>query len=96
MKKKTAIILLSCMMLLSGCTYDGNSNYEERTIGLFQPVPESPCLYYDTDTNVVYVMFSEKGYHGNNSYSGYGYMSPYYANNGKPYLYVDGELKEIE
>ena len=39
-------------------------------------------LYYDQDTNIVYIIFCEF-----NGGSGYGYMSPYYAPNGKPYVY---------
>lgn len=93
MKKKTAIILLSCTLLLSGCnsTYSGSKEYGLHTDGLLKQVDNSNCLYYDTNTRIVYIIFNEfEGYYG------YGYMSPYYASNGKPYLYVDGELKEIE
>lgn len=93
MKKKAAIALLSCMILLSGCntTYSGRKGYELHTDNIFKQVENSSCLYYDINTSVVYVIFNE--FSGN---TGYGYMSPYYANNRKPYLYVDGELKEIE
>lgn len=49
-------------------------------------------LYYDTNTKIVYILFNEGA--GN---AGYGYMSPYYAPNGMPYVYnvQTNSLKEI-
>lgn len=44
-------------------------------------------------TAIVYILFNECA-----GYSGYGYMSPYYAPNGIPYTYDESTntLKEIE
>ena len=49
-------------------------------------------LYYDTNTKIVYILFNECA-----GFSGYGYMSPYYALNGMPYVYnvQTNSLEEI-
>ena len=49
-------------------------------------------LYYDTNTKIVYILFNECA-----GYFGYGYMSPYYAPNGMPYVYnvQTNSLEEI-
>lgn len=49
-------------------------------------------LYYDSQTKVVYFVFSKRS-----GYAGYGYMSAYYAPNGLPYVYdpFNQELVEI-
>lgn len=84
MKKFIIIILITiCLMLcLVGCTVEGSKNYTDRTNGRLIPVPTQQDLYYDTNTNIVYIIFNE--YSGE---CGYGYMSPYYADNGMPYIY---------
>ena len=45
-------------------------------------------LYYDTNTKIVYILFNEWAN---------GYMSPYYAPNGMPYVYnvETNSLEEI-
>ena len=43
-------------------------------------------LYYDTNTKIVYILFNEWAN---------GYMSPYYAPNGRPYVY-NVETNSIE
>ena len=55
-------------------------------------IPGAKDLYYDTQTKIVYFVFSEAI-----SYQGYGYMSAYYAPNGLPYQYdpFNQELIEI-
>lgn len=96
MKKMIALILIICMILcLVACASTGSKDYEESTRNRFASVPAQTDLYYDTQTKIVYVIFNER--HG---YAGYGYMSPYYADNGLPYIYntergclekIDGE-----
>lgn len=90
-KKLTAFVLALCLVLvLVGC-YPGMKNYEMTTnlIG----VDGKQNLYYDPSTYIVYFIFNES-----TGDKGYGYMSPYYAPNGLPYLYdvESGELVEIE
>lgn len=82
MKKIIAVLLalLLCVSLAACGTYEGNKDYTARTG--FVEVTGKKNLYYDPDTKVIYIIFNE--YDG---YQGYGYMSPYYAPNGLPYLY---------
>ena len=61
----------------------------------FSPILDTTFLVYDVETKIVYIMISEDDISGNGSESK-SCMSPYYAPNGKPYRYIDGELKEIE
>ena len=85
------LILMMTIVLMTGCVTEGSKKYEEHTGYLFEKIKGTECLYYDVNTKIVYVIFNESA-----PYSGYGYMSVYYAENGLPYKYVDGELKEIE
>ena len=93
MRKRLLPILLATTLLFTACdsTSAGSKEYRERTNNLLEQVSGYDCLWYDEETKIVYVLFNECC-----GYCGYGYMSPYYAANGKPYLYIDGELKEIE
>lgn len=94
MKKKMLFVMFVFVLLslcICGCNnYKGDKNYTESTDGLLVKVPNRTPLYYDTNTKVVYVIFNEC-----DGYQGYGYMSPYYSENGKLYRYVNGELEEI-
>lgn len=90
-KKLTALVLALCLVLvLAGCV-PGMKSYES-SIG-FIKIENTFNRYYDPKTRIVYIVFNEAT--GNR---GYGYMSPYYAPNGLPYLYdaESGELVEIE
>ena len=92
MKKIFGIcLLLLAIVVMTGCVDEGWKKYEEHTGYLFEKIKGTECLYYDVNTQIVYVIFNEVAHS-----SGYGYMSVYYASNGLPYKYVDGELKEIE
>ena len=83
MKKITMFMVTICLALcLTACTFAGSKNYTDRTSGRFIAVPMQTDLYYDINTKIVYVIFNECA-----GSSGYGYMSPYYADNGKPYKY---------
>lgn len=83
MKKIIAALLTMflCVSLVACAPTEGQKNYSEHT-GMINVVGRKN-LYYDPDTKIVYIIFNEStgGYHG------YGYMSPYYASNGLPYLY---------
>ena len=81
------------MLCLVGCvnTVKGAKNYTKNT-GRLLPIAAQQDLYYDINTKVVYILFSESF----GGYTGYGYMSPYLADNGKPYLYDNGSLVKIE
>lgn len=95
MRNKIIALILTVFLVfcLAGCkaTCVGFKNYTTRTNGRLQPTMMQD-LYYDTNTKIVYILFNE--YTGN---SGYGYMSPYYAPNGMPYVYnvQTNSLEEI-
>ena len=92
MKKVICILITICLMFcLIGCkpAYEGSKNYTETTKTLM-PIAEHSNLYYDIHTKIVYIIFNETA-----GYAGYGYMSPYFADNGMPYMYNDGELVKI-
>lgn len=90
----TLILTVFLVLCLSGCcsgTFEGSKDYTKRTGGKLQPTMMQD-LYYDTTTKIVYILFNEGA--GN---AGYGYMSPYYAPNGMPYVYnvQTNSLEEI-
>ena len=93
MRNKIIVLILTVVLAFCtvGCTYTGSKGYTENTDGRLQPTMMQD-LYYDTNTKIVYILFNEGA--GN---SGYGYMSPYYAPNGMPYVYnvQTNSLEEI-
>ena len=92
MKKVIYILIAICLMFcLVGCkpAYEGRKNYTETTSRLV-PIVGQQDLYYDYNTKVVYIIFNECA-----GYEGYGYMSPYFADNGMPYIYDGGKLVKI-
>lgn len=93
MKKKFIVLFLAAIIAVFsvGCTNEDPKNYTNLTAGRLIQTTMSD-LYYDANTKIVYIMFNE--YVG---YYGYGYMSPYYAPNGLPYIYnpQTNELEEI-
>lgn len=93
MKKRASVLMITLILLiaLAGCTYEGSKDYTNRTTGRLIQTTMSD-LYYDANTKIVYIMFNECA-----GYSGYGYMSAYYAPNGLPYIYnaQTNELEEI-
>ena len=91
MKKIAMLVLTICLVLcLTACASKGSKNYTNNTRDRFVAVPTQTDLYYDTNTKIVYIIFNE--YSGE---VGYGYMSPYYADNGMPYMY-NVELNRLE
>lgn len=95
MRNKIIVLILTVVLVLclAGCsaTFVGSKNYTKCTNDRLQPTMMQD-LYYDTNTKIVYILFNEC-----DGYSGYGYMSPYYAPNGMPYVYnvQTNSLEEI-
>lgn len=93
MRNKIIVLILTVFLAfcLAGCsgTFEGSKDYTERTGGRLQPTMMQD-LYYDTNTKIVHILFNESA-----GFSGYGYMSPYYAPNGMPYVY-NVETNSIE
>lgn len=93
MRNKIIVLILTVVLVFCtvGCSYTDFKGYTESTDGRLQPTMMQD-LYYDTNTKIVYILFNE--YAGS---SGYGYMSPYYAPNGLPYVYniQNKNLEEI-
>lgn len=77
----TLILTVFLVFCLVGRTFTGSKGYTKSTGGRLQSTMMQD-LYYDTNTKIVYILFNEGA--GN---AGYGYMSPYYAPNGMPYVY---------
>ena len=89
MKKKILAVVLGLALCLgmTGCTdtTEGRKNYDIHS----NLISIEKDLYYYSTTHVVYIVFSEWG-----TYDGYGYMSPYYSENGKLCTY-DTNTKQI-
>ena len=86
-KKVLAILILIITFVCTGCALEGSKDYEKHA-NLKETGIEN--LYYDPHTKIVYILFNEFA-----GEAGYGYMSPYYAGNGKPYIWENG-LEEIQ
>lgn len=94
MRNKIIALILTVFLVfcLAGCGVDtGSKDYSKNTSGRLQSTGMQD-LYYDTNTKIVYILFNEWA-----GYQGYGYMSPYYAPNGMPYVYntQTNSLEEI-
>ena len=87
MKKKILVIMLGLILCfgMTGCTTCENKNYYKDS----NLIPIENNLYYYSTTHVVYIVFSKTEYQ-----TGYGYMSPYYSENGKLCTY-DTNTKQI-
>lgn len=79
------LILLFC--ILFGGPSKGENNIQNTTSLI--KIEEYEDLYYDPRTQNVYILFNERS-----GYAGYGYMSAYFADNGKPYKF-DLSLREL-
>lgn len=87
MKKKilTVVLGLALCFGMTGCgNLAGSKNYESHS--KLVAIEGENDLYYYSTTHIVYIVFNE--------YTGYGYMSPYYSENGKLCTY-DVENKKI-
>jgi hypothetical protein len=90
MKKIFSFVIVICLAIcLTGCEQEGLKAFADTPAPLIA-ISEQQNLYYDIHTKIVYLIFNEYGGH-----RGYGFMSPYYADNGKPYIYENGELVKI-
>nr|DAQ69111.1 MAG TPA: protein of unknown function (DUF5016) [Caudoviricetes sp.] len=90
MKKKILAVVLGLILCfgMTGCgTSTGSKNYDSHS-KLISIEGENDLYYYST-THVVYIVFNEAEYQ-----AGYGYMSPYYSENGKLCIY-DTNTKQI-
>lgn len=91
MKKKILAVVLGLTLCfgMTGCTATnaGSKNYDEHS-KLIAIEGENDLYYYST-THVIYIVFNETEYQ-----AGYGYMSPYYSENGKLCTY-DTNTKQI-
>lgn len=91
MKKKILAVVLGLTLCfgMAGCiaTNAGSKNYDEHS-KLIAIEGENDLYYYST-THVIYIVFNETEYQ-----AGYGYMSPYYSENGKLCTY-DTNTKQI-
>lgn len=88
MRNKIIALILTVFLVfcLAGCGVDtGSKDYSKNTSGRLQSTGMQD-LYYDTNTKIVYILFNEWAN---------GYMSPYYAPNGRPYVY-NVETNSIE
>ena len=94
MKRKFLIIICGLILCFGcvGCNIFDNTNVGSKDYNIHSKLisieGESDLYYYST-THIVYVVFNER-----DGYAGYGYMSPYYSENGKLCTY-DTEKKII-
>lgn len=88
---KKIIIILGILMCfsLTGCASTGSGSRDYDIHSHFIAIEGENDLYYYSTTHVVYIVFNERA-----GYSGYGYMAPYYSENGKLCIY-DVKAKKI-
>lgn len=96
MKKKFFAVVLGLALCLgmTGCTDEsstdeGSKNYDKHS-KLISIEGENDLYYYST-THIVYIVFNELEYK-----VGYGYMSPYYSENGKLCVYNTNTKQIVE
>lgn len=86
MKKFITILIAICLTFsLTGCIKTGTA--EDPLYNKFVRIQNEEKLYYDINTNIVYLIR-----YGSDTAS---FMSPYYASNGFPYVY-NVELNKLE
>lgn len=90
MKKRILSLCIAVLLCFSLAACQGGATAYSPAKFLL-PVPDNQCLYYDPDVKTVYIVYHE--WTGN---QGYGYMSPYYAANGLPYLYDIANKRLVE
>ena len=88
---KKIIIILGILMCfsLTGCTSTDSGSKDYDIHSHLISIEGEDDLYYYSTTHVVYIVFNECA--GN---IGYGYMAPYYSENGKLCIY-DVKAKKI-
>lgn len=88
---KKIIIILGILMCfnLTGCTSTDSGSRDYDVHSHLISIEGENDLYYYSATHIVYIVFNECA-----GYSGYGYMAPYYSENGKLCIY-DVKAKKI-
>ena len=94
----SAIVLMGFEMFLSGCSGvqnvwfgDDTAENNPKIVADFEKIPGEEGLYYAKDTKIVYWI---GGSYTNNFLGATSYITPWYAPNGKPYLY-DSETEQL-
>ena len=92
-KKKRFPVFIGVGMILSvilaGCSSSSSGGEHYGANYNFISIKNKSDLYYYSDTRIVYIMFSQVSQGG-----GYGYLAPYYSENGKLCIY-DSEKEQI-
>lgn len=90
-----ALLFSFTVLCMSGCdvTTEGQKDYEKHS--RLRPIENQTDLYYCNDSKIIYIIFNEEGGVGNVFY-GYGYMAPYYSDNGNLCKYIDGKIIEVK
>ena len=88
---KKIIIILGILMCfnLTGCTSTDSGSKDYDIHSHLIAIEGENDLYYYSTTHIVYVVFNEIA-----GCRGYGYMAPYYSENGRLCMY-DVKAKEI-
>lgn len=89
--KKLMSLILAVIMVFALTSCWGESTTASVSSSPFIKIDNYDNLYYDPVEKTVYVMYSYFS-----GYQGYGFMSPYYANNGLPYKYDISEKKLVK
>lgn len=95
--KKKIILFFSCFLFMFILTACGGTdplvgdNRELTENNEIVPIKDSNYLYYDRNTKVIYILTAEC-----RGYDGYGFMSPYYSENGLLCRYLDDKIVEIK
>ncbi len=103
MKKRTFILLAVILLIIcsfSACGTERNikdtppEDNSQTITSNFEVIAGKEYLSFDTNTKVIWYMFSTREYIGYQGY-GYSYFAPYVNENGKFCRYIDGEIVEI-
>ena len=91
MKNKFLVVILGLALCVGmvGCTYTRADFKDYDKHSKLIEIEGENDLYYYSKTHIIYVIFNER-----NGRAGYGYMAPYYSENGKLCIY-DTENKAI-
>ena len=103
MKKKLVLVGVIGTLFLSSLNGCGSTREEKAAVECATKIGFEKCLssndnlYYDKDTKIVYYLLSTNQHFGQQGY-GYGYMSPYYSENGNicKYNLNTNKIEEIK
>lgn len=88
------ISLLICILSACGTTSSNDVDKAALEMSNFKCIDGVDYLVYNSDTLIIYYIFSTSEKHGSYSY-GYSYFAPYISENGKFCKYVNNEIIEI-